>query len=526
MSIFRRGRTRGDDGVTLVEIMVALTIASAVFLALALAAIAGVKGTLMARQNQLAGDMMNQAIERVRALDFADVAMVTGDSSLATDSRIVSSKFNPGTGVAENLVFAPVGTLNPHTTTETQNGTTYTISRYVTQPAGISSGTRRLTVVVTWPVGGEIKTRSTSTFVTATRRGLPLPRFLLQFSSPSVQTKGTGTDVTYGLRLKNYGARDAWNITGPAGTWTYVVDSDKDGVLDAGETTVLTDSNADGTRDTGTLEVSGEVWILATRTVTGTAGATTAVTWTFKSIAQPLATTASQTLSGSYSIAGTPTPTPTPTPTVTATATPTATANPQTPFPLPVASCATVCTLTTEYLHELPLGSHTLSSSIPGFDTNTTLQSAANNYSTDKTGTAGRYLARGGVLATETSKDRVFDVRKQVSVATTFKAGQAVLYLSVACLTAGSPLTVNVAFGDGINAGLNSFTSRGTGTSTLTVCDGTFREVAVGVPVSAAFSVAKNKYAVIRVVVPSTGASDVRIGYDWAGAQSRMVIPE
>lgn len=525
MSIFRRGRMRGDDGVTLVEIMVALTIASGVFLALGLAAIAGVKGTLAARQNQLAGDMMNQAIERARALDFADVAMVTGDPTLAGDPRIDSDTFDPGTGVAEDLVFASVGTLNPHVTTETHNSTTYTIWRYVTQPAGISSGTRRLTVVVTWEVGDETKVRSTSTFVTATRRGLPLPRFLLQYSSPSVQTKGTGTVVTYGLRLKNYGARDAWNITGPSGTWSYVVDSDKDGVLDPTEVTSLTDTSADGTLDTGNVEVNGEVWVLASRTVTGSPGDTTAVAFTFKSVAQPLAATASQTLSGSYSISGTPSATPTPTPTSSSpTATPTG--DPQTPFPLPVPSCAAACTLTTEYLHELPLGSHTLALSNPAFDTNATLQSAANNYSTDRTGTAGRWLERGGVLATETNKSRVFDVRKQVPVATTFRAGQAVLYLNVACLTAGSPLTVNVAFGQSINTSLGTFTSRGTGSATLTLCDGTFREVAIGVPVGADFSVAKNKYAVIRVVIPSTSAGDVRIGYDWAGAQSRMVIPE
>jgi hypothetical protein len=506
--------------VTLVEIMVALTIASGVFLALGMATIAGVKGTLLARQNQLAADMVNQAIERVRALDFADVANVSGDAGLAADPRISGGKFDPGTGTAEDLVLASVGTLNPHTYTETRNGTTFTISRYVTEPDGISTGTRRLTVVVTWPVGTEIKERSTSTFVTATRRGLPLPRFLLQFRSPSVQTPGAGTTVAYGLRLKNYGARDAWNIVGPtSGTWTYVVDTDKDGVLDASETTALTDTNADGTVDTGAIEVNGEVFILASTTAGTTVGSVTNVSWTFTSIAQPTAATASQSLSGSFTVSGAPSSTPTPTPT--------STVDPQSPWPAPTPSCGTTCTLPQAWFHELPLGAHANTGANTAiFDTNATLQTAVYDYSVGKPGSAGRYVERGGTLATETNRDRVLDVRQQANAKINVKTGQAVAYLYVACLTGSGPVTLNVGIGDGTTSALSSYTQRGTGSATLNECDGTFKPLVVGVPLATAFSVNKNRYLVVRVTVPSTATTDVRIGYDWAGAASSVVIPQ
>ncbi len=519
MRIPGRLRAADDSGVTLVEVMFALVIATGVLLSLGLATIAGVRGTLLARQNQLAGDMVNQAIERVRALDFADVAMVTGDPSLSSDPRINASKFDPGTGTAETLVFASVGTLNPHTTLDTRNNTEFRVSRYVTQPAGLTTGTRRLTVVVTWASPEGVRERSASTFVTATRRGLPLPRFLLQFSSSSAQNKGAGTTVSYGLRLKNYGARDSWNIEGPAGTWSYVVDADRDGVLDATETTALTDTNADGIIDSGFIETDGELFLLASTTAPNTVGSTYSYAWTFRSIAQPAATTAAQTLNGSLNVTGAPTPLPTPTVTGPAT---------QDPWPVPTASCATTCTLPLAYLHELPLGSHANDgTNVSSFDTNSTLQAGVNDYSLGKPGgVKGRYLQRGGILSTETNRDKVADWRMQAPAKLNIKAGKAVAYLYIACLSGTVPGTLDVAVGDGASTALSSFTSRGTGTATLLSCDSTFRPLAVPVTIATGFSVTKNRYLVLRATVPGASLSDIRIGYDWAGAASTVVIPQ
>ncbi len=532
MRVPGRLRSYDDAGMTLVEIMFALVIATGVLLALALATIAGVRGTLLARQNQLAADMVNQSIEKVRALDFADVSLVTGDPTLSGDARIVGGKFDPGTGTAETVIFVSVGTLNPHITSETRNGTTYSLARYVTQPAGLTTGTRRVTSVVTWQAQGKTHVRTSSTFVTATRRGLPLPRFLLQFSSASAQSKGSGTTATFGLRLKNYGARDAWNITGPAGTWSYVVDDDRDGTLDVGETTAVTDSDSDGKLDTGFVEVNKEVFLLASTTVPGSVGSTFPYAWTFRSVAQPAAASAAQSLSGSVTVSGTPSAspsaTPSPSPSATPSATPTSTPGPaQNPWPIPVASCAGACTLLPEYLHELPVGSHANSgSNSTTFDSNSTLQATLNNYSIGSAGSAGRFVGIGGAVTTETNRDKVADWRRQANVRINVKAGQAVVTLYVACVTGSSPLTLDVAIGSGVTTALSSFTNKGTGNATLTTCTGTFQPLTIAITISSAFTVNKNAYLVLRAAVPSTMASAVRIGYDAVATPSTVVIPQ
>lgn len=520
MRISVRARTADDSGVTLVEVLVALTIASGVFLSLAFVSIAGVKGLLLARQTQLAGDMLNQAVEKVRALDFSDVALVTGDTTLASDPRIVSGTFDPGTG-AEPVVYVGTGTLSPHAMTETHNNTTYQLYEYITQPAGLP-GTRRLTVVVTWTSQGNTHSRQESTMVTATRRGLPLPRFLLAFSSPSALSRGAYTYATYGMRLKNYGARDSWNIAGPSGTWSYVVDTNKDGVLQSTETTALADTNGDGIIDTGPIETNAELFILATTKTSDDVGTGQTFTWKFTSVAQPLASSASQQLTGTLNVSGTPSPTPTPTPTSTASG------SPQTPWPLPAPSCATSCTLPVGTLHEPTLGDH-LTSGIPStWDLNGLVQTGQHNYSMEMPGSVGRYLGRGGVLATDTNKLVVADWRQQATSKITVQPGQAVLYLYVSCLTGPTSETVNVGIGtSSANApSYGSYTQQATGTATLTTCDGTFRQLAVPVTISSSFSVTKNNWLVVRAVLPSTAVSDVRLGYDDSMFASTVVIPQ
>jgi hypothetical protein len=60
----------------------------------------------------------------------------------------------------------------------------------------------------------------------------------------------------------------------------------------------------------------------------------------------------------------------------------------------------------------------------------------------------------------------------------------------------------------------------------LTVCDSTFRPLTIPVTLASGFSVNKNRYLVLRATVPGASFSDVRIGYDWAGAPSTVVIPQ
>ena len=532
----RRTPGQGDAGFTVVEVIVAITIAGFVFLSMGLATIAAMKGTLTARQNQLAVDLGTQALERVRALDYADVTLVTGDSTLSGDPRVVSgSRFDPGTGTAEDLVLSSVGTLNPHQEIVSKNSVDYSIWAYVTEPDGVSTEVRRVTIVVTWPQGGKTRSKSVSTLVTQTRRGLPLPRFQFTTVSASALTLGPSTEVVYGFRVKNYGARDAWNLATTSGlTWTFYLDADKDGVLDGSETTQLADSDANGAKDTGAIAVNGEQYFLAVATAPGTVGGPTTHTFTLTSAAQPAAASASQSQSVSLTTASAAPPTPTPTPTPTGTPTPTPTPSPtgspaatQTPWPLPTASCSSPpCTLSTVYwLHELPVGSHANNgSNTSSFDTSSVLQATSHDYSVGKPGALGRYLDDGGALLTDTNRDKVGDWRMQAPAKLNFKAGQAVVTLYVGCVSGSGPLTVNVAIGQANGTAYSDFTSRGTGTATLLSCTSAFAPVVVPVTVTD-FSVTKNKYAVLRVT-SAAASPDVRVGYDWGSAASSVVIPQ
>jgi prepilin-type N-terminal cleavage/methylation domain-containing protein len=526
---------RGDDGFTLIETMAALVIAGIVFSGLAGTTIAALRGTLVARQNQMASDMAVQALEKLRAADFVNLAHSTIDSTIGSDARISGGKFNPGTGTAETLVYLPDGvggSVNPHTTVESKSSVDYRISRYVTVPNGYGTGSRRVTVVVEWTVKGATRTQQQSTIVTETRRGLPLPRFLFSSTTATSLNKGVSTVVDFGFKLHNYGARDTWNLTSPSGpsgsSWTYFFDNNGDGVLGALDTTQLTDTDGDGVVDTGPVEVNRDVYFIAQTTAPSTL-----TTWngtlTVRSSAQPSATTASATSALTITTSGTPSPLPSPTPT-SPSASPTSTPTPpaQSPFPVPVASCATTpCSLVPIWwLHELPLGSHTTSGSAATLDTNQTMQTSANNYSVGKPGAYGRWITPGGVLATESSLDKVADWRYQAPSKLNFGAGQAVATIYVGCLSGSGPMTLTVGVGTAGTRTLTDFNSVGSGSATLTTCDSTFRPLTVPITIASGYSVTKNKFLVLRAVLPSSNTTDVRIAYDWAAAPSSLVLPQ
>ncbi|MDP9397668.1 MAG: hypothetical protein M3P96_07510, partial [Actinomycetota bacterium] len=145
-----------------------------------------------------------------------------------------------------------------------------------------------------------MKERQLSTLVSLTRRGLPLPDFTFALNNTSTpQPVGPGTRLVWGLRVENSGARDSWNLTSDDGRmWTYVVDRDGDGVLDADETEQLDDDSADADTDpdTGAIETHGVRFLLATRVLAAGEAGSLVTTFTAWSVAQPTAATAAKSL--------------------------------------------------------------------------------------------------------------------------------------------------------------------------------------------------------------------------------------
>lgn len=241
----------GDEGFSLVEAIVALAIATAVFTALAFALIGAAKSALLSQQNQQAGDVMNKAVEDARALPYQSLALRPSDLDVG-EVRIPALStppvsYNPtndttsGAG-AEPLVTDINGGIATHATQETQNGGTFTVRRYVTVPSDASGAVyKRLTVVVTWSSLGKERRRTYSTLVAESKRGLPLPDFKFTNTASLAQCRNPGSSVAYSFNVKNNGARDAWNLTTlPASpAWSFYEDTNGNDVYDAGTDVAL-----------------------------------------------------------------------------------------------------------------------------------------------------------------------------------------------------------------------------------------------------------------------------------------------
>ena len=295
-----RLRAGDEDGFTLVETMVALGIAASVLLALLASTLFAVRATVTARQNQEAGNYLNQAIELTRSLDYGAITMRTGD--LAGDPNIITTgavpRYDVGTG-AEVLDVRDVGAVFPHVETKDTDNGRFIVRRYITVPDGATVDTtgtpvvRRLTVEVSWTNGGTTRTRRAGTLITKTRTGLPLPYFTWAYNGPApvvddkpTWVKNPGSAVDYGLVLNNQGARDSWQLAATTAGWSYYEDLDQDGIW-SGDT--ITEPLLTGAL-TGPIEAgAAPFYVVAHRDIGDTESGTSTTDFTATSVAQPSA---------------------------------------------------------------------------------------------------------------------------------------------------------------------------------------------------------------------------------------------
>src|SRR3954451_5479171 len=235
-----------DDGFSLVETVIAMTIAGVIFSTLAFALVGGVHASVLSQQNQQAGDVLNQAVEQARALKYDQLTMQASDLATGEAGRspalAVGGDYNPNTDLASNtaaagfepLVTDTIGGLGAHVMTVTQNNGSYKLRRYVTQPADAAAAEyKRLTVLVSWSALGKSHTRTYTTLIAPTKRGLPLPDFKLTAQSNLSQCRNPGSVVVYAFNVQNNGARDAWSISAsPADSWAFYLDTNHNGSYD------------------------------------------------------------------------------------------------------------------------------------------------------------------------------------------------------------------------------------------------------------------------------------------------------
>ncbi len=283
----RMGGPGDDGGFTLVEAVVALFVLGIVFTAMAAAAMGSLRASMNSRAEQQAIDFATEAVEQARQADYYSLGHDATD--VAADTAYVTSCgstwcFNPGDG-SEQLIIAAGGSINPHTTvvsSTVNNGVNFQVSTFVTKPAGSTADYKRVTVVTRWNIGSLQRERRSSSLVTATSRGLPIPLFTFKTAN-NAQTVIQGSDSVFMIEMTNQGAPDTWNLTADSGSWEFWRDNG-DNVLcrvaadcatGVPEDQPLADGDDAGTVvDTGRLDptTSMVIWAVRSAANNGTVG--------------------------------------------------------------------------------------------------------------------------------------------------------------------------------------------------------------------------------------------------------------
>jgi hypothetical protein len=141
-----RPRVR-DDGSSLIEQVIAMTVIAAVLLGLLASLGATARSLTTGRQRTVAVSLAKQAIERLQGASYTDVAMNLASTGLESDPLV--------SGTSPNLMFEGermvAGSAAQYVTTVTEAGTTFTLRTFVTAVAP-ATGTayRRATVLIGW----------------------------------------------------------------------------------------------------------------------------------------------------------------------------------------------------------------------------------------------------------------------------------------------------------------------------------------------------------------------------------------
>ena len=170
-------RFKGQEGFTLIELMVAMGVILIALIAMAYTVTVSLSNVAFARQRDGANALADQAMEQIRALPFTTLQAGLDNTDLAntTDTNILKNgqggcpagsfcfRVTPSAaqcpsgvpGYGERIPHGTNGNvvpLVPHQQTQTVGPTTYVISVYVSYLCdSMASNTFRVTVMVSWP---------------------------------------------------------------------------------------------------------------------------------------------------------------------------------------------------------------------------------------------------------------------------------------------------------------------------------------------------------------------------------------
>lgn len=214
----RRRLRHGEEGLSLIEMMVAVLLLGVAVLALASTSITSLINLRQARDREAATNAASARIEEVRALDFEDIVLSPTDPDATAlggcfDGEPVVTNTRPTTVDAATTV--DLGTGHPEVDVRTY--ITWFQTAGDADCAGANDAERvakRLTVEAIW-VDGETRTVRQDTIVAKAERGLPVPDF--DVSPPGGAVNFTPdhvaatTEKCVRHQLRNLGAEDAYD---------------------------------------------------------------------------------------------------------------------------------------------------------------------------------------------------------------------------------------------------------------------------------------------------------------------------
>lgn len=501
----KRCPVSNEAGLSLIETIIAIALAG-ILLVAGLAGLTSMMLTnVVARENQASAEVLEQEVERIRGVAYAAVAMVEADLNDGPGGILDPAITRTGTSPnfeywfdhddnagtpRERIIVAAGGAISDHRSTVTRNNTTYALSVYVTNPADASGDYRRVTVRAEWG-NNPVHRREATTFVTETRRGLPLPKF--RFGDPITITVTAGTNLVLPATLTNRGARDSFSLassTAPPVGWTFTwyADTNGNGALDPGE-----GDPGDELTTTAPMETDDVLRLLLVAPVPAAeATATKVVTLTATSVAQP---SVFETFNDTVNVQA--------------------------------VGCGAPCT---RYFKNTagPPANSTRKTNMPVTPTGPT-GAGPFNFDTDIDSDPGRLVSKGGSGDGEADAAKMANWRYQVANDVTFNGTAKVrIYATMKSYVTPRLGKLNIyvrkrTSSSCLTGAAGTYTLVASGTHTIDPWPTSFTLVEVSIPVN--FSLAANRCFEIKVVVDGSSEDDMWIAYETASAPAKVEMP-
>lgn len=232
----RRPHARHEDGLTLVETLIAVFILAVAILALASVAAASILGVRVARDRGHATAAASAVLEQVRSFGFLnaahssadgslDASAASGDDYLETDGTdLYFDHDGAGPDPREQLVIRDEGDVDDwkcepaETCWDVEREGEITVRTFVTDYPDAATGEPavRVTAVATWTDRGDPREVRESTVISRANRGLPVPNFDIdgEIALEVSDLEAPGTDeYCFTHTFRNLGARDSYHFT-------------------------------------------------------------------------------------------------------------------------------------------------------------------------------------------------------------------------------------------------------------------------------------------------------------------------